>query len=117
MPTDDQPLQPHLLAHGLKTMVVAEGLPRRAFVAHLALDEGDFTMRVAPPQPGPQIMRLSVEPGATSRTDVTIRTSAGVAMWVRQGVLSYDEAHEQGLLDIEGSGRAVETARAMFGFG
>ncbi len=115
-PTETQPLFPHLLPHGLKTLVVAEALPRRAFVVHLALDEGDFAMRVAPPQPGPQIARVTVDPGVPERVDVTIRGSAAVAMWLRQRVLSREEASSQGLLDIEGDERAVETALAMLGF-
>ena len=49
VPTEEQPLHPHLLPHGLKTLVIAEALPRRALVLHLAFDEGDFTMHVAPP--------------------------------------------------------------------
>jgi DNA-binding HxlR family transcriptional regulator len=116
MPTEEQPLAPHLLPHGLKTLVIAEALPRRAFVVHLALDEGDFVMRVAPPQAGRQIARVSVEPGVPERAEVTIRGSAGVAVWVRQGVLSFDDACAQQLLDIEGDARIVGATRSMFGF-
>jgi DNA-binding HxlR family transcriptional regulator len=116
MPTEEQPLAPHLLPHGLKTLVVAEALPRRTFVAHLAFDEGDFAMRVAPPQAGPQIARVTVEWGVPDRADVTIRGSAAVAVWLRQRVLSCDEAGAQGLLEIEGDARAVDAARAMLGF-
>jgi DNA-binding HxlR family transcriptional regulator len=116
MPTKERPLAPHLLPHGLKTLVVAEALPRRAFVVHLALDEGDFAMRVSPAQPGPQIARVTVEPGVPERADVMIRGSAGVAVWLRQRVLSLADACSQGLLDIEGDTRAVETARVMLGF-
>jgi DNA-binding HxlR family transcriptional regulator len=115
-PTDAQPLAPHLLPHGLKTLVVAEALPRRTFVAHLALAEGDFVMRVASPQSGPQIARVTVEEGVPERADVTIRGSAGVAVWLRQRMLSLDDACTRGLLDIEGDARAVEAARAMLGF-
>ncbi len=116
MPTEEQPLSPHLLPHGLKTLVVAEALPRRAFVVHLALDEGDFTMRVAPPQPGPPITRVTVEPGLSGRADVTIRGSAGVVLWVRQGALSFDDPRAQELLGVDGDVRAVDAVRALFGF-
>ncbi len=117
MPTDEQPLQPHLLPHGLKTLVLVEALPRRAFVVHLVLDEGAFTMRVAPARPGPQISRVTVEEGAPDRADVTVRGSAGIAAWLRQGVLTFDDACARGALAIvDGSPRAVETVRAMFGW-
>jgi len=116
MPTDDQPLAPHLLPHGLKTLVVAEALPRRAFVAHLALDEGDFVMRVAPPRPGPPIARVSVERGVPERPDVTVRGSAAVALWLRRRLLSLEDARSQRLLDLAGDERAVDAARAMLGF-
>jgi hypothetical protein len=85
-------------------------------VVHLALDEGDFVMRVAPPQPGRQIARVSIEPGVPERAEVTIRGSAGVAVWVRQGVLSFDDACAQELLGVDGDPRAVDAALALFGF-
>jgi hypothetical protein len=117
MPTPDQPLAPHLLPHGLKTLVLVEALPRRAFVVHLTLDEGEFTVRIAPPQPGPQIARVSVEHGVPGRADVTVRSSIGVAAWVRQGVLTFDDARAERLLEIvDGAPRAVQIVRAVFGW-
>jgi DNA-binding HxlR family transcriptional regulator len=116
MPSEEQPLAPHLLPHGLKTLVAAEALPRRAFVAHLVFDEGDFVMRVAAPRPGPPIARVTVERGVPERADVTIRGSAAIVLWVRRRLLSFEEARSQGLLDLEGDERAVDAARAMLGF-
>ena len=99
MPTEEQPLPPHLLASGVKSLVLIEALPRRAFTVHLLLDEGEVTLRISPPEPGPLVGRVSACHGAPERSDVTIRGSAAVALWIRQGHLSYADACEQGLLD------------------
>jgi DNA-binding HxlR family transcriptional regulator len=116
MPTEEQPMPPHLLVNGVKMLVVTEALPRRAFVVHLAFAEGDFTVRVAPPQPGPPLGRVTAQERAPERADATITGSAGVAVWVRQGVLSLADARKQKLLTIAGSPKDVDTAIALFGF-
>jgi DNA-binding HxlR family transcriptional regulator len=116
MPTEAQPLPTHLIPTGIKTMVLVEALPRRAFVIHLALDEGDFTMRIAPPAPGPLIARVNVAVGSPDRADAVVRGAVGIAAWVRQGVLSFDDAQAQGVLAVEGEPRATAVVRELFGW-
>jgi hypothetical protein len=117
MPTEDQPLPLHLIPNGIKTMALVEALPRRAFVVQLALGEGDYTMRIAPPGTGPQISRVTIETGVPDRADAVVRGSVGIAAWVRQGVLPFDDAQAQGLLTIEGAPRATAIVRELFGWG
>jgi DNA-binding HxlR family transcriptional regulator len=116
MPTDEEPLQPHLLPEGIRALVLLETLPKRAFVAHLVLDEGEFTVRIAPPGPGPLVARVAIETGAPALSDVAVHGSAGAALLVRRGEWSYDDAVATGALRIDGEERAVDTARALFGF-
>jgi DNA-binding HxlR family transcriptional regulator len=110
MPTADEPAPPHLLPLGVKSLVAIDALPRRPFVVHLALDEGDYTVRIGP-NGGRAIERVSVEPGAPARADTVVQSSLATLLWVRQGELTSDDAHTQGLLEIEGN---ESIARAIF---
>ena len=114
--TPEQPLAPHMMPSGMRTMIVAEALPDRAFVVHIALDDGggDYTVRVAPPRPGPAVLRVSSERGVPDAANAVIRGPLAILMWVRQGVLSYDDAQAHGLR-VEGATRDIRVARALFG--
>ena len=109
-PTVDEPAPPHLLPLGIKSLVDLDALPRGAFVAHLALDEGDFTVRIADSR-GRAIERVSIEAGAPNRADAVVQASIATILWIRQGVLTYDEACTRELLGIDGNAPA---ARALF---
>jgi hypothetical protein len=116
LPTEEQPLHPHLLGHGIKTMLQIEALPRRAFMLHLVLDEGNFTVQITAPRPGPLISRVTVRGELTADAHVVVHGSMAAALWVRQGVLSYDDAVEQRLLRLEGNERDVTATRELFGW-
>jgi DNA-binding HxlR family transcriptional regulator len=115
-PSEEQPLHPHLLAHGIKTLTQIEALPRRAFTVQLLLDEGDYTVRIAAPRPGPLVARVRVDRGRADDANVAVRGSLAVALWVRQGVMAFDDAIAQRLLMVEGAARDVETTRDLFGW-
>jgi hypothetical protein len=116
VPSDDQPLLPHRLTDGLRSLVLVEALPRRRLVAHLALDEGDYTVRVEPPRPGPVLERVTVMAGAPPRADVVVRSSAPVLLWLRRHDITYDDAAAGDLINLDGTARAVDAVRAAFGF-
>jgi DNA-binding HxlR family transcriptional regulator len=115
-PTASEPMFEHMLPLGIRALVVAEALPRRAFVMRLELDEGVITLNIAPPRPGPAIGRLDAWPGEPQHANAALRGSIAVALWVRRGDLTFDDAEQQGLLSLAGSDRHVATARALFGF-
>jgi hypothetical protein len=70
---------------------------------------------VQPPRGGPAITRVSVETTAPAHADAVVHASAVTLLWIRQGSLTYDDAHAQGLIDITGAPRHVDAAAAMFG--
>jgi DNA-binding HxlR family transcriptional regulator len=115
-PSDDQPLAPHLLTEGLRSLVLLEALPRRRLVAHLALDEGDYTLLVERPRPGPSLERVTVTSGAPPRPDVVVRSSAPVLLWLRRHDITYDDATAGDLINLDGTASAVDALRAAFGF-
>jgi DNA-binding HxlR family transcriptional regulator len=116
MPTSEEPAPEHLVPLGAKTLVVAEALPKRALTVGLAFDERALTMQIAQPQAGHPIRRVTVSDGLPASADVTVRGSIVVALWLRQGALTLEDAQSQGLFELTGSTRAVAEARAMFGF-
>ena len=112
-PTPQPPM--HLLALGLKLFVVLEALPGRAFVVHLALDEGDFTLRISAPAHGPAIGRVAIDAGTPAQFDARVRASLSTILWLRQGVMTLAEARAGGLLEVNGPARGVAAACALFG--
>jgi len=109
LPTEDQPLLPHLLPEGIRAMALIEALPSRPFVAHLALDVGDYTITVSTTG-APLVERIRVREGRPAGADVTLRGSLVEMLWVRRGDASLDATN----ITIEGSPRHVAALRDLF---
>jgi DNA-binding HxlR family transcriptional regulator len=115
MPTPEQPLTAHALDTGLRSLVLLEALPDRPLTVHLALDEGEWTMRVLAPQPGPLLDRVVLTPGRPDDADVVVHGSAPVLLWLRRHDLSYGDALAGDLVRVEGSPAAVDACLRLFG--
>jgi hypothetical protein len=92
-----------------------EALPSRPLTAHLALDEGQWTLRVHGPQAGPLIDRVVVSRGAPDEADVVVRSSAPILLWLRRHDLSYDDALAADLVHVDGDTESVEAFLRMYG--
>ena len=53
---------------------------------------------------------------SADRPHVIVHGSVAAALWIRQGVLTFDDAVAQALLTIEGNARDVDTTRTLFGW-
>jgi DNA-binding HxlR family transcriptional regulator len=118
MPTEEQPLTAHALDSGLRALVMIEALPSRPLTVHLVLDEGQWTLRVHGPQPGPLIDRVVVSPGApdeADEADVVVRSSAPILLWLRRRDLAYDDALAADLVHVDGDAESVEAFLRMYG--
>ncbi|HEY7136092.1 MAG TPA: helix-turn-helix domain-containing protein [Acidimicrobiia bacterium] len=115
MPTEEQPLTAHALDSGLRALVLIEALPSHALTVHLVLDEGQWTLRVHAPQPGPLADRVVVSTGPPDEADVVVRSSAPILLWLRRHDLSYDDALAADLVHVDGDPASVDAFLRMFG--
>jgi hypothetical protein len=79
------------------------------------LDEGQWTLRVHGPKPGPLIDRVVVSQGAPDEADVVVRSSAPILLWLRRHDLSYDDALAADLVHVDGDTESVEAFLRMYG--
>jgi DNA-binding HxlR family transcriptional regulator len=101
----------HLLPLGLRGMLRVEALPDRPLVVALLLDEGDWTLRIAPPPAtGHPLTRVRVTTEAAPDADVTVQGSAMALLAQRRGVTP------PGLppVTVEGARADVATVEALY---
>ncbi len=105
-PTEEQPLQPRLIPGGIAALVRTEELPPGALTIGFVLDEGHWTLRIAPAGPAgsklSDVERLDVVEGLDDDLDLNVRTSLPVLLWLRRGKLAWREAEDQGLVELGG---------------
>ena len=116
LPTEDEPLLPHLQDHALRPMVRSEALPPDGVTIRFELDEGHYLMEIAPLTGAdgsalPVHRRLTVVPvepyDETPAADMAVTASLPALLWVRQGNLGWDEAIGDGLVQVEGDADLV----------
>src|SRR5690349_21714059 len=104
-----------LRADRARSLVMIEALPAGPLTVHLVLDEGQWTLRVHGPQPGPLVDRVVVSSGPPDEADVVVRSSAPILLWLRRHDLSYDDALAADLVHVDGDPESVEAFLRMYG--
>jgi DNA-binding HxlR family transcriptional regulator len=99
----------HLMPEAVRGLVLVEHLPATSLVADLDLDEGRYTLAVAPPG-GPLVARVQVSDSAPDRADATLRGSWFALLAHRRG-----EPGAAARLSVDGRPRARAALRTMFG--
>lgn len=121
VPTEAQPVQPHLVPGGIRAIVRTEELPPSTLTIGFALEEGSWTLRIEPAGPPGRkradVERLEVEEGLADDLDVTVRSSLPVLLWLRRGDVVWSDALEEGLVALSGSWPALAATRRLLGPG
>ncbi|MCU0267609.1 MAG: helix-turn-helix transcriptional regulator [Acidimicrobiales bacterium] len=121
LPTPDQPLLPHLLPLGERSLVAIEHLPDDGIVVHLDLHAGEHdgdlrSTLVVDPVADPPVRalgRVHVEPGLVGTPDAVVTGSLAWLLWFRQGAVSWQEATGEGALVVRPR-RAGPRLRPLF---
>jgi DNA-binding HxlR family transcriptional regulator len=107
----------HSLPLGLKTLMLVDALPDRAFRVACALDEGSWTARVAAPMAGVRpLARITVVEGLDDDAAVTLRGSVMTLLAASRGELTASAPAGFGL-QLDGDAVDVDLAARLFGLG
>jgi DNA-binding HxlR family transcriptional regulator len=106
----------HSLPFCLKTLMLVDALPDRAFRVACALDEGSWTARVAAPMAGVRpLARITVVEGLDDAA-VTLRGSVMTLLAASRGELTASALAGVGL-QLDGDAADVDLAARLFGLG
>ena len=120
LPTDEQPLLPHLQDEALRPMVRFEAMPREGATIRFELAEGRYLMTIDPlvddeGVPAPFDRRLDVSTltadDLAGDADAVVEGTLPTLLWIRQGHVGWTEAVAGGDLTVDGDDDLV---RALF---
>ena len=118
LPTDEQPLLPHLQDEALRPMVRFEAMPPEGASIRFELAEGRYLMTIDPlvddeggPVPFDRRLGVSTLPSddlaPRAEADAVVEAALPTLLWIRQGRLGWAEAVAGGDLAVEGDGDLV----------